>query len=110
MTHLLQPLDITTNFTIKKFKKKKFSNYIASIINKISLTDSSHDVIAIKIDLKLSTLKPWHYNTQIQIFNYFKTSDSEWIIKLGFQATGITNAIANARQGSIPSLDPCMYI
>ena len=39
-------------------------------------------------------------------FSYFKTSDGESIIKLGFRATGITNAIANARQGNKPSLDP----
>ena len=77
MTHLLQPLDVTTNCTIKKFEKKKFSNYIASIITNISLIDSSRDVITIKIDLKLSIVKPLHLSTQILIFNYFKTSDSE---------------------------------
>ena len=58
------------------------------------------------INLKLPTLKPLHLNTVIQIFNYFKTSDGEPIIKSGFQATGITNAIVNARQGNIPSQDP----
>ena len=70
------------------------------------LIDSSCDVRTIKIDLKLSTLKTLYLNTLIQILNYFKTSYGESIIKSGFQATGITNAIANARQGNIPSLDP----
>ena len=70
------------------------------------LIGPSRDVTTIKIDLRLSTLKPLHLNTLIQIFNYFKTSDGESIIKSGFQATGITNAIANARQGNIPSLEP----
>ena len=68
--------------------------------------DSSRDETIMKIDLKLSILKPLHLNSLIQIFNYFKTSDGESIIKSGFQATGITNTIANARQGNIPSLDP----
>ena len=79
---------------------------MASIITNKMLTDSSRDVKTVKIDFKLSTLKPLHLNTLIQIFNYFKTNDGESIIKSGFQATGITNAIANARQGNIPSLDP----
>ena len=42
MTHLLQPLDVTTNSTIKKKKKKEFSK-IASIITNKMLTDSSRD-------------------------------------------------------------------
>ena len=74
------------------------------------LIDSSpRDVTTIKIDLKLSTLKPLHLNTLIQIFNYFKTSDGESIIKSGFQATGSTNAIVNDKQGNIPSLDSYIY-
>ena len=74
------------------------------------LIDSSRDVTKFKIDLELSTLKPLHLNTLIQIFNYFKTSDGEGIIKSGFQATGNTNAIANARQENILSLDLYVYI
>ena len=73
------------------------------------LIDSSRGVTTIKIDLKLSTLKPLHLNTLTQIFNYFKTSDEELIIKSSFQATGITNARVNARQGNIPSLHPYIY-
>ena len=105
MTHLLQPLDVTTNGIIKKIGKKEFGDYIVSIIINKILIDSSRDVTTIKIDLNLSTLKPLHLNTLIQIFNYFITSDGESIIKSVFQATGITNAIENARQGNIPSLD-----
>ena len=63
-----------------------------------------------RTDSKLSTLKPLHLNKLIQIFNYFKISDGESIILSGFQATGTTNAIANARQGSIPSVDPYIQI
>ena len=82
MTHLLQSLDVTTYSTIKKIEEKQFNNYIASVFTKEMLIDSSRDVTTIKIDLKLSTLKPLHLNTQI--FNYLKTSDGESIFKLGF--------------------------
>ena len=110
MTHLLQPLDVTTNGTIKKIEKQEFSNYIASIITNERLIDPALDVTTIRTDSKLSTLKPLHLNKLIQIFNYFKTSDGESIILSGFQATGTTNAIANARQGNIPSVDSYIQI
>ena len=44
MRHLLELLDVTTNGTIMKIEKKQFSNYIASIITKEMLIDSSLDV------------------------------------------------------------------
>ena len=90
---------------LRRSKKKEFSNDIASIITKEMLIDSSRDVTTIKIDLKLSILKPLHLNTLIQILNYFKTSDVESIIKSGFQATGITNAIAISMTRDMPSLN-----
>ena len=74
MTHLLQPLDVTTNGNIKKIEKKELSNYIISIITNKMLIDLSRDVTTIRIDLKLSTLKSFHLNTPIQIFSYFNTS------------------------------------
>ena len=40
------------------------------------LIDSGRDVTTTEIDLKLSTLKPLHLSTLIQIFNYLKTSDA----------------------------------
>ena len=73
MTHLLQSLDVTINGTVKKIEKKEFSNYIAFIITNEMLIDSSRDVTANKIDLKLFTLKLLHLS--ILTFNYFKTCD-----------------------------------
>ena len=68
------------------------------------------------IDKRLFTLKLLHLNTLIQIFSYFqyfysyfKTIDGESIIKSGFHAPEITNAIANAKQGNRPSIDPYIY-
>ena len=74
------------------------------------LIDLSREVTTIKIVLRLSTSNPLHFNTLIQIFNYFKTSDGESIIKSDFQATGITNVAVNPRQGNIPSLDSYLQI
>ena len=48
MTHLLQPLDVSTNGTTKKIEKKEFSNYIGSIITNEMLINSNRDVTTIK--------------------------------------------------------------
>ena len=67
MTHLLQPLDVTNNGITNKIKKKEFRNYIASIITKEMLIDSSRDVASVKIYLKLSTLSTPKLSTFIKL-------------------------------------------
>ena len=58
MTHLLQPSDLTTNGVVKKMEQRKFSDYFTNCINEILLADPKRDVTTLKVDLKLSTLKP----------------------------------------------------
>ena len=58
LTHLLQPLDITTNGKIKKMEKQAFSEYFTSSIMAELLADPPKDVTTIKLDLRLATLKP----------------------------------------------------
>ena len=60
MTHLLQPLDLSTNGTVKKMEKLAFSEYFTSCITEEMLRDPGKDVMTIEVDLKLSTLKPRH--------------------------------------------------
>ena len=60
MTHLLQPLELTTNNSLKKFEKKAFTEYFCSSILKELKNDPTCDVTTIKVDLRLSTLKPLH--------------------------------------------------
>ena len=58
ITHLLQPLDLTTNGSLKKFEKKAFGEYLCSSILEELSNDPTCDVDTIKINLRLSTLKP----------------------------------------------------
>lgn len=58
MTHLLQPLDLTTNASVKKMEKRGFNDYFTSTITEILEKDTQRDVSTIEVDLKLSTLKP----------------------------------------------------
>ena len=60
MTHLLQPLDLTTNGIVKKMEQRAFSDYFTNCITEALLADPKRDVTTIKVDLKLSTLKPIH--------------------------------------------------
>ena len=50
MTHLLQPLDLTTNGAVKKMKQRKFSDYFTNSITEALLTIPKRDVTTIKVD------------------------------------------------------------
>lgn len=65
MTHLLQPLDLTTNATFKKFEKRTFSEYFTSCIMKALEVEPDRDVTSIEVDLRLSTLKPRHAKVRV---------------------------------------------
>ena len=58
MTHLWQPLDLTTNASVKKMEKRGFNDYFTSTITEILEKDPQRDVSTIDVDLNLSTLKP----------------------------------------------------
>ena len=73
MTHLLQPLDLTTNASFKKYEKRAFSEYFTSCIMEALTNDPDRDVTTIKVDLRLLTLKPRHATVMIDIFENIKS-------------------------------------
>ena len=58
---LLHPLDLTTNATFKNVERKEVSNYFTSTILKELIKDPNLDVTTISVDLRLTTLKPIHF-------------------------------------------------
>ena len=62
MTHLLQPLDLITNASLKKIEKRAFSKYFSSSFMEELKEDPTSDFTTIKFDLQLSVLKPLHAN------------------------------------------------
>ena len=54
MTNLLQPLDLTTNASLKKTDKIAFSKYFSSSIIEALKKDPIRDVATIKVELRLS--------------------------------------------------------
>ena len=90
MTHLLEPLDLTTNGSLKKFGKKAFNEYFCSSILKELKNDPTCDVTTINVDLSLSTLKPLHAEVMKNAFNYFASCRGNEIITAEWKALGIT--------------------
>ena len=51
MTHLFQPLELSTNGSVKKMKKGPFNNYFSSCKTTEMMRDSDKDPATIEIDL-----------------------------------------------------------
>ena len=73
LTHLLQPLDLTTNSTVKNIEKREFTAYFTNTIVSALQKDPNIDVTTIEIDLKLSTLKPIHAATMGKVYKFLKS-------------------------------------
>lgn len=98
MTHLLQPLDLTTNGSLKKLEKRAFSKYFTSSIMSALREEPNRDVTSIKVDLKLSTLKPYHAKVMVEAYEFLQSKKGVSIIKNGWQSAGITAAVENTRE------------
>ena len=98
MTHLLQPLDLTTNASFKKFEKRAFTEYFTSCIMKAIEIDPDRDVASIEVYLRLSTLKPRHAEVMTELYDHLRTQAGKDIIRAGWKAAGISENLADARK------------
>ena len=57
MTHLHQPLNLSTNAAFKKYKKRAFSEYVSAGVMEARKNNTAFDALAIKVDLRISALK-----------------------------------------------------
>ena len=100
MTHLLQPLDLTTNASFKKFEKRAFSEYFTTCIMEALQNEPDRDVTTIQVDLRLSTLKPRHGKVMTELYHHFQSQRGKEIIKAGWKAAGITDNLSTARKNN----------
>ena len=98
MTHLLQPLDLTTNASFKKFEKRAFTEYFTSCIMKALEIDPDRDVASIEVDLRLSTLKPRQAKVMTELYDHLRTQAGKDIIRAGWKAAGISENLGDARK------------
>ena len=94
MTHLLQPLDPSTNASLKKIEKKGFSKYFSSSIMEAPKEDLTRDVTTIKVDSKLSVdLKPLHANVMKEAHQFFESLKGKEVILNGWRVAGLTESL-----------------
>ena len=103
MTHLFQPLDLTVNKFAKDYMKQKFSEWFS---RQIDLGfDNGQELDDIKIDYRLSVLKPLHDKWLISLYDHMATSGGKEITLSGWKKSGIFDAI-NLGSKNLPPLDP----
>ena len=100
VTHLLQPLDLTTNASFKKYEKRASSEYFTSCIMEALTNDPDRDITTIQVDLRLLTLKPRHAKLMTDMYQHLKSEKGKENIKAGWTAAGITDILKDAREGN----------
>ena len=103
MTHLFQPLDLSTNGWAKSFMKKKFTLWYGEQINN-ELNNGVH-LEDIDIKFRLSTLKPLHASWLIELYDALTSESGRGVILAGWRQAGILDAIRSGSQ-NLASLDP----
>ena len=98
MTHLFQPLDLTTNVSLKKIEKRAFSKYFSSSIMEARKKNPTRDVTIIKVDLRLSVLRPLHANVMKEVYQFFESLKVKEVILAGWRAAGITESLWQTRE------------
>ena len=105
LTHLLQPLDLTTNGSFKKMEKAAFRDYFTNRITRELQIGPEKDVTTIKIDLTLSTLKPIHTMVMTNIYQHFNKNGRETILN-GWKAVVVICAAEEVRSGAAIDFNP----
>lgn len=101
MTNIFQPLDVSVNKAAKNVIKKSYSQfYTTEVRDQLTSGVSPHDI---KVDLRISILKPKHAQWIVRIFDRFQSDRGAAIIKAGFRRAGITEAL---EMTSFPAQDP----
>ena len=101
MTNKFQPLDVSVNKSAKNFIKKQFSSYYTSEVHRqLQAGIAPHDI---KVDLRISLLKPKHAVWVVDLYNKFQSERGAYIIKNGFRRSGITEALSMVQ---FPHQDP----
>ena len=87
MTHVLKSIDITANVAFKNHEKRTFSEYFSERVVEALKNNPACDVTTIKVDLRLSSLKPYH-STKVttDVCQYLSSGKGKAIIKAGWKA------------------------
>ena len=87
-------------------EQRKFSDYFTNCFTETLLGDPKRDVTTIKVDLKLSTLKPIHAKTVSKVDEHLKSDKGKQVILNGFRAAVITEAVKKIWENPKSGLNP----
>ena len=91
-TNLFQPLDISVNKSAKSFISDKYQELYASEVT--SQLGKGIDPYNVKVDVKLTTLKPIHARWIVDFYKHMQASASK--VKAGFRKALISEATKEA--------------
>ena len=84
--HLLQPLDLTTNTSLKKIEKKTFSKYLSSSIIEALKEDPTRGDTTMKVNLRISVFRPLHANVTKETYQFFESLKGKEVILNGWSS------------------------
>ena len=103
MTQLFQPLDLTVSKYCKSYLKRLFSEWYAQqIVNHLFL---GKKVEEIKVESRLTTLKPLHAKWLVEHYNEIMSENSSSVKINGWKASGIYDTI-KAGSSELQSINP----
>ena len=82
-----------------------FRDYFTNTITKELESDPNKDETMIKVDLKLSTLKPIHAKLMKEMYQHFKQAGRQTILN-GWKSAGMVRAVEDARSGAVAEFNP----
>ena len=101
-TNLFQPLDISVNKSAKCFITEKYQDWYAEqVVEQLNKGVAAHDV---KVDVRLSTVKPLHANWIIAMYKHMRNSKD--LIINGFKKAHIMEAFVRSSSLSILCENP----
>ena len=75
LTHLLSPLDLTVNKSLKKMEQDACATYVSEqLANHLAHNSTVEDF---KLNVRLSVLKPLHAKTLKESYEFLKTEDGK---------------------------------
>ena len=75
MTHIFQPLDLTVKGTFKTFMNKISSEWYSRQI--LHALENGFEIMDVKVDVKLTIMKPLHAKWLSEFYNYINSSDGQ---------------------------------
>ena len=98
--HLLQPLDLTTNTSLKKIEKKTFSKYLSSSIIEALKEDPTRGDTTMKVNLRISVFRPLHANVTKETYQFFESLKGKEVILNGWSSRDNGFLSANTQEES----------